>query len=213
MKLKCGPVHSIEPQIYKAAMTAKENGVTLMCIGDGADYVFGGMDKILSKDWEYDEFIKRYYAIDPATVLVNPVDMTAPFRPFRKPDGKMDFLAFLDGMFANESYSSYENAFLSSGMKYLDPYEDMKMTDPLDLERIRKGETKYLIRKLYKMRYPDFPIPEKIPMPRPVDTIFKEWEGPNRYEFRKDIDLSKMTGNQKWQLWCAELFLNIYDKQ
>lgn len=45
-----------------------------------------------------------------------------------------------------------------------------------------------------------------------VDKIFYDWEGPKRYEFRKDISMSKLTGNQKWQLWCAELFLNIFDK-
>ncbi|MBR3829129.1 MAG: asparagine synthase [Bacteroidales bacterium] len=212
MKRKGGPVHSIEPQIYKAAMAAKEDGVDIMMIGDGADYVFGGMDKILSKDWGYEEFIKRYYALDPQRVLVNPKDMTEPFRPFRREDGCIDFLSFLDGMFVNESYSSYQNAFLSAGMPYMDPYDDMKMAEPLDLVRIRRGESKYLIRQLYKMRFPDFEIPEKIPMPRPVDVIFKDWDGPKRDEFRKDIDMNLLTGNQKWQLWCAELFLNIYDK-
>jgi hypothetical protein len=51
-------------------------------------------------------------------------------------------------------------------------------------------------------------------MPRPVDIIFKNWEGPRRKEFRHDIPMSQLTGNQKWQLWCAELFLNLFvDKQ
>ena len=30
-------------------------------------------------------------------------------------------------------------------------------------------------------------------------------------EFRKDILMDKLTGNQKWQLWCAEEFLNKHD--
>lgn len=211
MKTKCGPVHSIEPQIYKAAMKAKEDGVDIMLIGDGADYVFGGMDKLLAKDWKYEEFIERYYAINPESVLVHPVDMTDPFKPFRKEDGTIDFLNFMDGIFTNESYSSYQNAFKAACMSYFDPYEDMKMAVPLDLNRIRSGESKYLIRELYKKRFPDIAIPEKIPMPRPVDSIFKEWAGPRRKEFRKDIQLDNLTGNQKWQLWCAELFLDIYD--
>ena len=49
-------------------------------------------------------------------------------------------------------------------------------------------------------------------MPRPVEVIFKDWKGPTRPEFKKDIPIGTLTGNQKWQLWCAELFLDIYDK-
>ena len=48
-------------------------------------------------------------------------------------------------------------------------------------------------------------------MPRPVDAIFKDWQGPVRPEFRKDIPMHELTGNQKWQLWCAEQFLNMLE--
>lgn len=60
-------------------------------------------------------------------------------------------------------------------------------------------------------RYPDIPVPNKIPMPRPVDIYFADWKGPGRPEFRKDIDMSKYSGNQKWQMYCLERFLNMYD--
>ena len=58
-------------------------------------------------------------------------------------------------------------------------------------------------------KYPEIPVPNKIPMPRPVDEYFKAWEGPQRPEFRKDIDLEGFTGNQKWQMYCLEQFLNM----
>lgn len=211
MKSKCGPVHSIEPQIYKAAMQAKADGVDAMIIGDGADYVFGGMNKLLSKDWSYDDFIKRYISLDPELVLTHPVYVYEPFEKFKGENGTIDFLGFMDDLCTNESYSSYMNAFKSAGMPYVDPYEILIMSEPLDLERIRNGEPKYLIRDLYAMNYPELPIPDKIPMPRPVDMIFKDWEGPKRPEFRQDIPMDQLTGNQKWQLWCAELFLNMID--
>ena len=44
-----------------------------------------------------------------------------------------------------------------------------------------------------------------------VDIYFENWKGPCRPEFKKDIDLSQFTGNQKWQIWCLERFLNRYD--
>ncbi len=62
------------------------------------------------------------------------------------------------------------------------------------------------------MRYPEFSIPEKIPMPRPVDKYFADWQGPMRPEFRDDIDISKYDGNQKWLMWCLEQFLNMVDE-
>ena len=209
MQKKCSPVHSIEPQIYKAAIEAKQDGVQCILIGDGADYVFGGMDKLLSRDWKFDDFVNRYYSLDPKKVLVNPVDMTEAFEPYRKEGDMIDFMGFMDGLCTNESYSSYDNAFKSANMPYHDPYEILVMAEKLDLDKVRNGNSKYLIRDLYKMKYKDMEIPEKIPMPRPVDAIFKDWEGPQRPEFRTDIPMNELTGNQKWQLWCAEKFLDM----
>ena len=48
-------------------------------------------------------------------------------------------------------------------------------------------------------------------MPRPVDAIFKDWGGPTRPEFKRNIPMDQLTGNQKWQLWCAQMFLDIFD--
>lgn len=210
MESKCAPVHSIEPQIYKAALKARTDGVELVIVGESSDLIFGGMDKLLAKDWQFDEFVKRYTFLDPQLVLTNPVDMSELFEKYRK-DDKIDFLTFMDEVFAIESSSSYLNAFDTALMPYYDPYAQLIMRDPLDLSRVRNGEPKYLIRELYAMKYPEVPVPDKIPMPRPVDMIFKDWGGPKRPEFRQDIPMDKLTGNQKWQLWCAEQFLNMID--
>jgi len=209
MQTKQAPVHSIEPQIYAGALQAKQDGITRMVIGDASDYVFGGMDKLLSKDWTFEEFYNRFIYIDPSEVLREPVDMKHVFEPFRRGE-YVDFMGMMDTITVDESYSSYENAFLAAQMPYVDPYETLKMADSLDLSRVRIGESKYLIRELFRMKYPDFPVPEKVPMPRPVDLYFKDWNGPERPEFRDDLDMSKFTGNQKWLLWCLERFLKEY---
>jgi len=208
MKAKCAPVHSIEPQILQAALQAKADGVTMMLVGESSDLVFGGMDGLLAKDWAFDEFVKRYTFLDPREVLKNPVDMSYLYERYRKPNGKIDFLSFMDNVFSIESSSSYLNAFATAKMSYYDPYCRLKMADPLDLQRVRNGEPKYLIRQLMAKKYPDIPVPNKVPMPRPVDVYFKDWKGVTRSEFRSDIDYAKLSGNQKWQLWCLERFLN-----
>lgn len=207
MRTKGAPVHSIEPQILQAALQAKNDGIEIMVIGDAADYVFGGMDGLYAKDWEYNEFKKRYIYVNPEDVLVKPVDMNYAFEKYRIGD-RIDFVGFMHEYTDIESYLSYENSFYAAKMEYIDPYELLKMRDPLDLNRIRNGQSKYLIRDLFKMKYPELEIPQKLPMPRPVDEYFKNWTGPKRYEFKKELNMTKFTGNQKWLLWCLERFLN-----
>lgn len=209
MKTKCAPVHSIEPQIYKAAQMAIADGVDLIIVGESSDLIFGGMDKLLAKDWRFDEFVKRYTFLEPELVLTNPVSQLALFEQYRQ-DEYIDFMRFMDEVFSVESSSSYLNAFGTANLPYYDPYARLIMRDELDLNRVRNGEPKYLIRNLYAMKYPENQIPDKIPMPRPVDFIFRDWEGPKRPEFRQDIPMQNLTGNQKWQLWCAEQFLQTY---
>lgn len=210
MKHKGAPVHSIEPQILKAALQAKADGIEVMFIGDGSDYVFGGMDKLLSRDWSFNEFVKRYTYIPPETVLQHPADVNYLFERYRTEINGIDFLRFLEDIATEESYASYSNAFETAELEYYDPYAKLKMAEKLDLNRIRNGEPKYLICELMKKKYPDIPVPEKVPMPRPVDDYFRNWEGPQRPEFKRNLDMTEFTGNQKWQLWCLERFLNLY---
>jgi glycerol-3-phosphate cytidylyltransferase len=168
------------------------------------------MDQLLSRDWTVENFAKRYTFLDPALVLKRPEDMSYLYERYRKGE-KIDFLHFMDDVFSRESSSSYYNAFKTAGMPYTDPYALLRMADPLDLNRVRNGESKYLVRELMQIKYPEIPVPNKVPMPRPVDAYFKDWQGPTRPEFRRDIDMSQLTGNQKWQLYCLEQFLNMYE--
>ncbi len=208
MNAKCAPVHSIEPQILQAALQAKGDGVEVMFVGESSDLVFGGMDKLLSKDWTMKEFQDRYTFTKPEAVLKKPVSMDYVYERYQKKEA-FDFMAFMDEIFSIESSSSYFNAFAVAHMPYFDPYARLKMAEPLDLKRVRSGEPKYLIRELMAKRYPEIPVPNKNPMPRPVDLYFADWSGPMRDEFKKGLDMSAFTGNQKWQMWCLERWLNI----
>ena len=211
MAAKDAPVHSIEPQIYKAAIQARKDGVEMVLVGESADLIFGGMDKLITPEWTFDAFVRRYTFLDPELVLSNPVSQAELYEPYRVGTDGIDVMRFMDEVFAIESSSSYLNAFGVARMPYYDPYARLVMAESLDMQRVRNGEPKYLVRGLYAMKYPELEIPFKMPMPRPVDTIFKDWTGPTRKEFRKDIPMQELTGNQKWQLWCAEQFLNLFD--
>lgn len=201
------PVHSIEIQLYKASLIAKDMGIERIIIGESADLHFGGMDKLLSQDWEYDEFIKRYTFVEPQLALKEFIDITPVYQQYKNQNGKINLLKFLDEVFAIESTTSYMHAFEMAGLKYLDPYSYMRMAIPLDLERIRSGEPKYLLRELFKKRYPGIDVPHKIPMPRAMDQWLANWEGPIREEFIPNCTQG-MSGDQKWLVWCLEQFLN-----
>lgn len=208
MKAKCAPVHSIEPQILQAALQAKNDGIEVMFVGESSDLIFGGMDGLLAKDWTFDEFMDRYIFTKPEDVLIEPVNMQHVFERYRKGD-KIDFLSFMDDIFSVESSSSYLNAFAVADMPYYDPYAKLIMADKLDLYRVRHGESKYLIRELMHKKYPEIPVPNKVPMPRPVDIYFLEWQGPKRPEFKNNLNMNRFSGNQKWQMYCLEEFLNM----
>ena len=204
------PVASIDAQIFLLAKQALNDGIEIIITGDNSDINFGGMDRILSRDWNFDDFVKFYTFLNPFEVLENPVDVNYLFERYRVGE-KIDYQKFLKEVYSVENVSSYANAFELAGIDYLDAYENLIPAEPLDLKRIRSGETKYFIRELFAMKYPDFPIPEKIPMPRPVDLYFENWQGPVRNEFKKNLDMKKFTGNQKWQLYCLERFLNRFE--
>lgn len=208
LRVKAAPVHSIEPQILQGAIEALEDGIELMILGESCDSIFGGLDGLLSQDWKLEDFKYRYMFTNPEDVLEDPADMSYLFERYRMGE-KIDFQKFIDDIFAIESASSYLNAYNIANLAYYTPYSYLKVGGGLDLERIRKGESKYLIRELMKKKYPDFPVPEKVPMPRPVDSYFAEWAGPSRPEFKKNLDMKKFNGNQKWQMWCLERFLNL----
>ena len=212
MRAKAAPVHSIEPQIMQAALQAKSDGVTRMVIGESSDLLFGGMDQLLSQDWTFGDFMRRYIFTQPEKVLNQPVSMQYLFERYQIGE-KIDFCSFMDDVFSVESSSSYLNAFQTADLPYTDPYACMRMAELLDLKRVRNGESKYLIRELFKMKYPGIQVPEKVPMPRPTDYYFKTWRGPTRSEFRNDLNMADFTGDQKWQMWCLERFLDLYEPE
>lgn len=202
------PITPNEPQAYKIAKIVKESGMTCMIFGNCADTEFGGMDRLLSKDWTYEEWIQRYSFIDIRKILKNPVDVSEVYSKYRIGKTEIDFIKFINEVYACSSSSAYTNAFRCEGIKFLDPYAKLKMAEPLDLTRVRNGESKYLIRELFRMRYPSLDIPEKLPMSRPADDWMKDWEGPVRKEFKPGC-VKKLNGEQKLLVYSLERFLNL----
>ena len=121
-------------------------------------------------------------------------------------------MAMLNREFAITSTGAYYNAFRNANLPYYDPYAYMKMGKPLDLNRVRSGDSKYYIRDLFRKRYPGRELPEKIAMPRAVDEWMADWQGPERDEFIPGC-IDGMTGKQKFQVFALERFLNLLEEK
>lgn len=204
------PVFGNEPQLYYLIERAKKDGCDTIILGDNADMAFGGMDGLLSRDWKFEEFIERYTFVEPRKVLRNPVSMDYIYEKYRQGDG-IDVIQFLNAIFVSSSGVAYYNALRALDMKWVDPYANLKMSIPLDLNRVRNGDSKYLLRELYRMKYPEFSVPEKIPMARPMDLWMADWGGPTREEFLPNC-IEGMTGEQKYNIYSLERFLNAIER-
>ncbi|MGL4388812.1 MAG: hypothetical protein ACRCTJ_05420 [Brevinema sp.] len=143
------PVHSIEIMLYEACLYAKKSGIDQIFIGNSADPIFGGFDGLLKNEWSFDDFVQRYMFLDPQKALKNFSSVSHIFELYRINDIYIDHLGFIQNIYAQESETSYMHAFDLAGMKMYDLYIDMTMSEPLDLNRIRNGESKYLIRELF----------------------------------------------------------------
>ena len=207
MRQKGAPIHSIEIQIYKAALQAKQDGIDTLIFGEAADAVYGGLSGLLSKDWPVGEFIQRYSFVLPYLVLKDPELPIEPFKAWEH-NGYIDPHEFISHVFIQESVDSYLNAVKLAGVNIVLPYPETYLAGKIDYSRIRAGQNKYLVREVFERLYPGYSIPPKTPMPRPVNEWLKNWEGPQNDVFWPNCT-GNLSGDQKWMLWALEKYLNM----
>lgn len=210
MKSKGAPLHSIEVQIYKAALKVKGDGFSKLIFGESADCLYGGLDGLLSRDYNIEEITNRYSSVLPDKVLKSPCRVMEPYFEYYK-DGYFDTVGFLRDFFFKESMGSYENPCNVANVELVAPFAET-LPSHLDIKKIREGEPKYLIREVFRRLYPDFVINRKLPMPRPTNEWFKSWGGPKRNEFLPNC-VSGLTGDQKWLVYCLENFLDLIESE
>jgi asparagine synthetase B (glutamine-hydrolysing) len=206
MKRKKAPIHSIEVQLYKAALQAKADGFTRVLVGDSADMVFGGLDGFLKRDYTLSEFIDRFAYVLPFKALKKSILITKPYEKWVKND-YVNGYGYMNDVFSEESTNSYINACEAADITVIDAY--LPLTHNIDIELVRSGISKPLMREAFKLAY-GFDAPEKIPLPRPMAEWLELWAGPTRPEFHPNCQIN-MTGDQKYYIWILEQFLNMID--
>lgn len=207
MKHKGAPIHSIEVQIYKAALKAKQDGFERLIFGESSDVNYGGLSGLMSQQWTFGAFVDRYTYLMPYKVLRKPQLILEPYYRSEE-NGYVDAHEFCRTFFLEEGMGSYINACECADITVETPYLHTTMSVPLDYARVRSGENKYIVREVFERLYPNWTIPIKTPMPRPMNEWMESWTGPVRSEFLPNC-VEGLTGDQKWQLWALETFLNM----
>lgn len=211
MRHKGAPLHPVEPGLYRAACVARQDGLDTLVVGNGADSTFGGLDKLLCRDWTFSELVVRYTFVDPVAVLRRPVDVSGGFTAHRRGDS-IDVMSFLEHTHGIGIMQAFDNALGAAGCRALAPYEALTLGVPLDLDRIRGGESKYLLREVFRQLHPDTEVPDKIAFARPMDRWMADWAGPTRPELRHDLRPEDYSGEQRWLIAVLERFLALLDR-
>ena len=194
MKVKKNPIHPCEVPVYMCCKKAVEMGIDIILSGWGADTHFGGMSKLLSKDWSFEEFKKRYEycpRIKEDNLLL---DFT--YKDYIKNDGKIDIQKFLTFNYHIMTIKSFFYIPEIFGLIHIPVWGFLGIKNNLDLERIRSGNPKYIIEETFKIMYKDenIPITEKIPFTRPTDIYMEKYF--NEYDYVDILD-KYLQKNQK----------------
>lgn len=211
MAQKKAPLHAVEVALHKAALQAHRDGISHVLVGNGADSTFGGMDKLLSRDWTYDDFVARYTFIQPGPVLKTPVDIHPVYEPYRR-GNDIDTIGFLKKVHGFGIIQAFQNAVENTGVDLVEPYEELQLKGALDLARIRRGEPKYLLTELFARLYPQIPAPAKVPFARPMDQWLATYAGPIQPEFAAPLPMQGFSGDQKYLIRCLDQFAGMLKK-
>lgn len=156
-----------------------------------------------------DEFIANHDYVDPVKAVRGGYVIREPYERYVK-NGIVDVYAFLNDVHLRQSPNSYINACSMAGVRFCAPYAQTYLDQPIDLARIRSGDSKYIVSALFGQLYPNFTRPAKLPLPRALNIWLRDYPGPKRPEFF-EMDPATLSPDQKWYLYALEMFLDIID--
>lgn len=202
IQLKNGPLHPAEVGVHMACRQAVVDGVDGLFTGFGCDIEFGGLDAVLSNDFQTkEEFFDWWCYVKPDKILSNPTDVIGHLEQFETKQG-MDVMKFLKHNYGGMTNQSFFHHPVALGLgQFLCPWGKLKMDGTLDMERIRSGNSKYIVRKVFRDLFGCTP-PEKIAFTRPDYSIRPEKWPTN---FNQDIVWEDLSKQEKWMVYQLSL--------
>ena len=210
MKVKNNPIHPCEIPVYLCCLKAKELGVKVLFSGWGADTHFGGMDKLLSKDWTLSEFKNRYEYCP--RINENDSHLDNIYNDFLIDNSdKIDMHKFLTFNYHLMTLKSFFYLPELVGLVHIPLWGHIGLSGDLDINRIRNGEPKYIISETYNLMYQDdnLEVTQKIPFTRPTDIYMNDHFDDFKYhnKLQDYINSNKLSSQQKWMVYVLNRFL------
>ena len=211
MLFKKEPLSVIEIALHKMCLRALDFGLEQLLTGAGADVKFGGLTNIMSRTWTKDEFIKRYTFCPPELVLKNPDKAHLEyFDEFERDGVSYDGNGFMAGPFGKATSKYFCSASRSAGIRLLAPFELMDRRFDLNVEDMKNGNEKRVLRELFVERSGIDSVPRKYPLPRPLE-VWKQHFGPIvNEEFYPDAYERCLKDEQRWLVYTLDHWLYLY---
>lgn len=212
MSIKKNPLHPCEIPVYMCCKKAKELGINVLLSGWGADTHFGGMDKLISKDWCFEEFKTRYEFCPRMNTENTLLDSTYDKYVIGDKLDTMNFLTYNYHIMTIKSFFYIPEIF---GILHLPLWGYIGLNHKLDIERVRTGEPKYVIAEAFRILYKNdnIEITNKIPFTRPMDIYMEEHFYDTEYSntLHKYISDNNLSPHQKWMVFCLNKFMKNYN--
>lgn len=211
MLFKKEPLSAIEIAIHKMCLRALDFGLEKLLTGAGADTNFGGLTRIMSREWTKEDFIKGYSFCDPRLVLKPPQNPNLEFfDKYERRDGTYDAIGFMGQQFGKATSKYFCSASRSAGIKLLAPFELMDRRFELNVEDMKNGHEKRVLRDLFAERSGIPSVPRKYPLPRPLE-VWKNHFGPIiNEEFYPDAYERCPKNEQRWLVYTLDHWLYLY---
>lgn len=206
MRVKKSPLHPCEIAVAEALQCAQTLGINIVFAGWGCDTYFGGMDKLLSRDYSTaHEFAERYTYLQPNIVLKNPDENVQMYFDRYQTEFGFDTFRFLEENYHGMTLQSFYYLPKMFHIQMKCPWGSIGLNEPLDLNKIRNGQPKYIVADAFKHLSGCLSIPEKVPFTRPdyIDCIDKL----KQFDFISSNSFAKLTPQQKWMTFILCAFI------
>ena len=214
MKIKKNPIHPCEIPVYMCCKKAIEMGIETILSGWGADTHFGGMTKLLSKDWSFEEFKDRYEYCPRFDKNNSNLDNT--YKKYINDKQKINIQEFLTFNYHIMTIKSFFYIPELVGLIHLPIWGYLGINNDLDIKRIRKGDSKYIIKETFNILYKNdnLPVNEKIPFTRPTDIYMKKYFNQYHYidylqKYLEKFPFEKLTSQQQWMIYNLNYFIKF----
>ena len=209
MSVKKNPIHPCEIPVYMCCKKAKEMNIKILLSGWGADTHFGGMDKLISKDWKLENFKKRYEYCP--RIKENNEHLDNIYKNFTNNDNKINTQEFLTYNYHIMTIKSFFYIPELFGLIHLPLWGNIGLDHKLNIERVRNGEPKYVIAEAFKLLYKNdnIDVTNKIPFTRPTNIYMKEHFYDIKYtnKLKEYINNNNLSSQQLWMIYTLNRFL------